>query len=255
MATSNFFLGCIDINQAVQLFEAEAPTIDMFPSTNYKIEVPANMKTLLGLSGSYQQNAEDPNAVNITLTAAGNEAYLKELLGYDKVYNDDGTVVANYVPGATGVSVTDRKGATTGILTGTNYNIGFRLLEIAAIQIFNHAKARAAIRNDTAFKDAMQSVVDETQTKITGYDLTGETKLEIFNHYKRQFPNSEANDVDASVAFNFDEFNFLSYATGIQINFNMPSITDSAATEVDKTAYGIEADPTVTILLRFAEPQ
>jgi hypothetical protein len=253
MSLSNFYLGSVDVNQNVNLYDALPPTVDAMPDTHYIINVLCNFQTLMGFSGNYVQSASNPNNVNINLDLSPNSDYLKELLGYNEVYNA-GNVVQNSVEfAASGPSASGRKGSVTGITVGApNSNIGFRLLEIAAIQIFNHAKARAAIRNDTEFTTSMQHIVDSIPNLVNEYNITEETKLEMYNTYVQQNLASLSDDVTSPVAFNWNVYNFNdTYVSGVQLNFNIPSIFDSAGAGIDRNLYGVGNDPSVNILLRF----
>jgi hypothetical protein len=251
MSLSNFYLGSVDVNQNVNLYDALPPTVDTMPSTHYIINVDCNFQTLMGFSGNYVQSASNPNNVNINLDLSPNSDYLKLLLGYNEVYNA-GNVVENFAAHAdSGPSASGRKGSVTGITMGVS-NIGFRLLEIAAIQIFSHAKARAAIRNDTEFTTSMQHIVDSIPNLVNDYTITEETKLEMYNTYVQQNLASLSDDVTSPVAFNWNVYNFNdTYVSGVQLNFNIPSIFDSAGAGIDRNLYGVGADPSVNILLRF----
>jgi hypothetical protein len=247
--TSSFFIGYININQNVNLYDTGAPIIDLMPNTHYGFLVDCNFQTLMGLQGNYIQNTVNPNNVDINLSFNPNSNYLKLLLGYDEVYNGS-NIVQNSVNSATAGSIASgRKGSTTGVIIG-DYNIGFRLLEIAAIQIFNHAQARAAIRNDTEFAAAMQSIVDSVPSLISNYNFNEETKIEMFNVYVNQNLINLNDDITSPVAFNWDAFNFQNfYQSGVQINFNMPNIFDSIGNGIDRNLYNIGNDPAVNILL------
>lgn len=249
---STFFLGCINVDQNVNLYDALPPNVDEMPNTHYVYNIPCDFQTLMGFAGNYVQNASNPNNVDINLSLNPNSDYLKHLLGYTEVYNT-GNVVQNVVAVAlAGPSASGRKGNTTGMIAG-NYNIGFRLLEIAAVQIFNHAQARAAIRNDTEFATSMQSVVDGIPALINGYNMTEETKLEMYNTYVQQNLASLTDDVTTPVAFNWTAYNFVGdYFSGVQLNFNMPGIFDSAGAGIDRNLYNVGADPSVNVLLKFS---
>jgi hypothetical protein len=253
----NFYLGSIDINQNVNLFDSLPDYNDVFPPAYYNIDLNADMRVLLGMYGNYVQNGQDANQVNINLSFSGNSEYLKKLLGYPSVYESNGSVTLNWTPVATTGQQpsVDRKGVTTGMEAG-NYNLGFRLLEVAAVQIFNHARARAAIRNDTEFTAAMKQGVNDIQSKIVAYGankVVDGVKDDIFNQYVQQnLLALSTDDVTAVVNFNFDNFNFGGYKTGVIINFNMPGIFDSSNIPVSSNLYGIAADPKVNILLKFS---
>lgn len=260
MAAVNFFLGCIDVNQNVNLFDAVPSFVEEFPNTHYRLDLNADMEVLLGIAGNYQQNSLDANRVNINLDLTGNHEYLKKLLGYPSVYDNGGAVTANFTPkmnaGPNAEAAPSRKGVVIGMSDSATENIGFRFLEIAAVQIFNHARARAAIRNDTDFVTSMRETVTDISDKINVYtaiNADGGVKDDIFNQYVQQnlLVNYPANDVDAVVPFNFQSFNFDGYKTGIQINFNMPFIKDSTDTAIIRDQYGVAADPAVNILLVF----
>jgi hypothetical protein len=247
---ANFFLGSIDVDQTVELYDAPVNFSDAYPNTHYLITINANFHKLIGLTGNYVQNV-NPNLVTTAMSLHSNDVYLKELLGYNAVYDANGVVVTNQVTGlVSGPDATGRKGTTTGVASSAS-NLGFRFLEIAAVQIFAHARARAAIRNDTQFSGAMQSAVDALSTQINQYLVTNVAQNEIFNDYVRQNLLASTNDVDTAVNFNFDAYSFNGYSTAVRINFTMNSILDSAGANVDYNLYGMTNDTDVNILLKF----
>ena len=86
--------------------------------------------------------------------------------------------------------------------------LGLRFLEIIATKIFGHAKARAAIRNDSKFYEKsatslVQQVIDGVNTSIVT------KKMDIFNTYINQNRyNGNINNIPTPVNFNFDNTNW-----------------------------------------------
>lgn len=245
----NFFFGSIDVDQDVYLYDQEPSIVEAFPDTHYKVIVNVNFRDLLQPEGNFVQEAGNSENVDINLNFDCNVDLLKVYLGYSAVYNG-GAVVTNSVRQLTNGGVSEgRKGLTLGVEQSNNGNLGFRFLEVAALQIFGHAQARAAIRNDTQFTESMQDAVDNINTLVDGYAESEDAKHDIFNLYVRQNLITNEDDVTTIVDFNFDAFNFAGFLGAVRINFNMPQILDSAGTEADRTILGINADPKVNILV------
>jgi hypothetical protein len=103
----------------------------------------------------------------------------------------------------------------TGIL-GTGTTIGTRVLEILALKIFGHARARAAIANDSDIVAGIASdLANHVQNVVTAH------RNDIFNQYVQQdLAELNANDVDAPVSFNFqqDTLVFPGYVAGSLVN-------------------------------------
>lgn len=102
-------------------------------------------------------------------------------------------------------------------LEASPQRFGLRLLEVMALKVFGHARARAAIENDTEFyrdDSVSTSVINQL---ITGMNVSVDAqKFNIFNSYV-QTDRIEAdangvdntyNDVDANYQFNFGSSNW-----------------------------------------------
>lgn len=118
---------------------------------------------------------------------------------------------------------------TSGIYTSGTRNFGFRLLELAALNIFGSATARAAVSNDTDFiygtGTNLYSGSGETSGVGTLYSaLTNQINYSfnieannIFNQYVDTWRYSGSNDVNRYQEYNFDNTNFQIYMT-YQVN-------------------------------------
>ena len=248
--SANFFLGNIDINQNVNLFDQVPNIVEAFPDCYYNLTVNVNFLELFQPVGNFVQNQADPNKVNVNLNFDCNQDLLNIYLGQGNVYDNSGVELANDVQQLMAGSepADGRKGLLLGKNT-TDSNLGFRFLEVAALQIFGHAKARAAIRNDTEFATAMDDATDKIDTLVTSYTESESVRQEIFNYYVQQGFVNDQNDVNTPVAFDFTNFNFQGFRSAVRINFNMPTILDSAGNAADRTILGINDNPKVNILL------
>ena len=118
-------------------------------ATDYYLNIVTSIAPQTWISGDYIQHGSSPNLANVNMRV--NEAQLARLMGLavdsDVVSAATGTQGTAGTPGAgiaapsLGLSTTPEGGA----------NSGFAFLEYAALRIFGHANARAAISNDTAF--------------------------------------------------------------------------------------------------------
>lgn len=143
---------------------------------------------------TYQQNSLDINAVNIKLET-NNDFYN---IGYFNTTMSLGTFSFN----------------DNGIETYTSFNT--RILEILALKIFGHARARAAISNDTEITVGIQS---NLQNHII--TVLNTHSQNIFNQYVNQdLPELNQNDINQPVNFNFqnDVFSFPGYIVGSLID-------------------------------------
>ena len=145
---------------------------------------------------TYQQNDQDINEVNITLTL--NDTFFNEAA---TAYND---TVASSTSGC----------LTTGFETSTDFST--RVLEVLAMKIFGHGKARAAISNDT-------DIVATLQTDIMNHiqNVLDTHKHDIYNEYvQTDNPAINDNDVTAAVEFNFtgDILSFPAFITGTLVD-------------------------------------
>ena len=143
---------------------------------------------------TYQQNGANADLYDVNLT-----------INTDYVVN----MAAN-----TGMA-NSASNLATGILSGSA-TIGTRVLEILALKIFGHARARAAIANDNAIVAGLANdLANHVQNVVTAH------RNDIFNQYVQQdLAELNANDVNVPVSFNFqnDTLVFPGYVTGSLVN-------------------------------------
>jgi hypothetical protein len=88
-----------------------------------------------------------------------------------------------------------------------------RLLEIMALQLFGHAKARAAIANDSSFKDTHATLRDHLHTEFGNVQI----KNDFFEQYV-QLDRLDMSQNDVTVAANFNlydsKISVTTYLTG-----------------------------------------
>ena len=155
---------------------------------------------------SYRQNETDENDYNTTLSVDQIELFSRLNDSHSNIFKGSST---NSAPGAP-------------ILGKENefqpYYI--RLLEIMALNIFGHAKARAAFANDTEFKTKALNI----NNHLTNEFGTNETlRNEFFEQYI-QLDRHEinANDVNTTVDFNLadSQISFLAFLSGTVLDTN-----------------------------------
>jgi len=101
---------------------------------------------------------------------------------------------------------------TSGEVISTQNTVGFRLLEIAAVNIFNNAKARAAIANDAEF---VNGTIPEAISSDTLYNSLSNQlstafdtdKFNIFNQYVNTTRYNASVDSNEYTNFNFSDAN------------------------------------------------
>ena len=143
---------------------------------------------------TYQQNSEDANLYNVSL-----------VVNADYVVNM--TANTNMVNSASNLA--------TGIV-GSNTTVGTRVLEILALKIFGHARARAAIANDS---DIVAGIASDLANHVQ--NVVSAHRNDIFNQYVQQdLAELSANDVNEPVSFNFqnDTLIFPGYVSGSLVN-------------------------------------
>jgi hypothetical protein len=166
-------------------------------SYDYVFEINVGESTLNSLFNArqYIQNSNDQNSTgenNVDINLTLNRQFIAEQLLTNNridVYGNSKSYL----------------GYEYGFLTGAEKQVGLRFLEVAAMKIFGHAKARAAISNDKDFyrgDDVAESLVHQM---ITGLQASINTKKhDIFNQYVRddRIEIANTNDVDVNVNFN-----------------------------------------------------
>ena len=212
------------------------------------LEINANFEAVINIKDwdtmfntkTYQQNSSNQDAVDIVLDF--NSLKFQESVS--------GTATTGNVGGLSwDASVTNARGMSTDASS-----LGFRLLEISAFRIFDHALARAAIANDTQYIDGSLAVKEYGSSNIAttagNANVLAETNLyktiadqlqsafntdrhAIFNQYVEFTELSNANiggpevynDVTGSMAFNFKGFDFK-----VKLNFKSDTVSDRTKT-------------------------
>lgn len=133
--------------------------------------------------------------------------------------------------------------------TSTKNTLGYRLLELAALQIFNNGKARAAISNDTDYING--TITDSAHdnkalyTSITNqlYNAFVNDKFNIFNQYVNTGRYENSNDYGVYKNFNF---------TGVNIQVLLTfagTVNPSPTTSIADHPYGLTNSFSKTVLL------
>ena len=201
----NFYVSNqVAFNQDTQLFISNT-SVDS--SAHYVIDVDMG-DTLNDLfnTRTYQQNNADENDYNTVLTLNHTEMFKRLNDSHSIIYKGSSTNTA------LGAAILGEHAATQ------PYYI--RLLEIMALNIFGHAKARAAIANDTTFK---LKALDIDNHLYKEFDTNEPLRNEFFEQYiqlDRQELN--ANDVNTVVNFNLADaqISFLAFLTGTVTDTN-----------------------------------
>lgn len=114
-------------------------------------------------------------------------------------------------------------------LQSTNKTLGFRLLEIAAVNIFSNAKARAAIKNDLEFEYG--TILDTQSSKGLYASLADQINAafqtdaaNIFNQYVNTTRYTASVDANQFVNFNFKSSNI---QVMLDFNFNTLGLPES----------------------------
>jgi hypothetical protein len=95
----------------------------------------------------------------------------------------------------------------------------------------------------------MQDAVTKIDDLVGGYSESDDAKHDVFNLYVKQNLITSEDDVNSVVEFDFESFNFAGFLGAVRINFNMPFIKDSADVDANREILGINADPSVNILV------
>lgn len=197
MTTTYFFDEKFAINKNTEIYAQNTTTIDN-SSYDYIITLQGSLDGLFN-NHSYIQNSTNPNQVDITLAL--------NTTAFNTRYNT--TIMTN-----------GSDALTYGIESDLDFNT--RVLEILALKIFGHARARAAISNDTTIIDGIQLNLSNHLNSIF------EThKHDIFNQYiQTDNPNINTNDINNPVTFNFSD-DFLAFPGYIAGQLNTPGLSAS----------------------------
>jgi len=177
-------------------------------NTDYEVNMNIGSWTDFFQAANYQQNSSNNDLVDVYLKV--NKNYVIERLTNHHSFN---------------LHQGQGSSASTLGTDDTNQTFGFRLLELAALSIFGHARARAAISDDNDYTELTLpgSGTTSTGTSYTNYplkDILSNQIYDIFdhdvntifnqyvnyNHY--QNVNLNNNDVDTPVNFNFANLRF-----------------------------------------------
>lgn len=179
MSTTYFFNSEGDvygINQNTTLYAQNLSPVNE-NEYDYVITLPINMNSQLFSTKTYQQNASNADLYDVVLTL------------------DQGAFNTAY---DTSAMVNDKSDLGQGIMTTEKVEV--RILEILALKIFGHARARAAIANDNTITNSIKSDLFNHLNNVVQAH-----KNDIFNQYAQlDLVEMNANDVNATVNFNFD---------------------------------------------------
>ena len=226
MSFTYYFNDPFFINSQTQLFAENNNIID----TNiydYIITFNPIFNTFFS-SKTYQQNVQNPNNVDINFAISSNE------------YSDSYT---NTIMQST---------ETNAYMYGSMDNIDFstRILEILALKIFGHARARAAINNDTF-------IINNIQNDLYNHigNVLDKHKYDIFNMYVYQdLIDLKNDDLSKPVNFNFkyDKIAFPGYVKGSLSNKNLlsPSLLNGPVHGINSVVNG---DYNIPILIMISD--
>ena len=233
----NFYVSNhVAFSQDTNLFVSNA-SVDA--SAHYVIDVDMG-DSLNGLfsTRTYQQNLDDENDYNTVLSVDHVELFSRLNNSHSHIFKGSSV---NSAPGATILGQE---------LEFQPYYV--RLLEIMALNIFGHAKARAAIANDTQFKEKALNV----NNHLTGeFDSNETLRNEFFEQYV-QLDRHElnANDVNGTVAFNLadSQISFLAYLTGTVLDTNTNGIiTQILNSQITDTLVGTDGLYNIEVLTKL----
>lgn len=179
MSVFNFYLpGTFQINQNAELYIMNESSLGS-RQFHWRINCGTSLNQLFN-SRTYKQNST--NAENIDINLSINDTYVATL--FNSVENAVGGSSGNFIG-----------------IQSTAATFSQRLLEMVALKVFNHAKARAAIANDNDFSGLHTQVTTHLSTSFTNSDL----RNNFFEQYiqSQEILNADGqNDVDAFVNFN-----------------------------------------------------
>jgi hypothetical protein len=187
------------------------------PDTFYHVSTQANFYSLF--SNYYYKQVEQGDGApnNFLINLSYDNIRLDNILGSNIISPGQISSLGHgsINPQATGT----QNGSIIGADQESN-NIGLRFLEIVAIHIFGHAKARSAIKNDRAFDNINIDILNGMHNS-----LTEETKQRYFKEFVgtgKLVPWQNYDDITKWTPFNFDQSS-IRYT----INFHVGGIYDS----------------------------
>jgi len=179
MSVFNFYLpGTFQINQNAELYIMNEYSLGS-KQFHWRINCGTSLNQLFN-SRTYKQNST--NAENIDINLSINDTYVATL--FNSVLNATGGSSENFI----------------GIESAAS-TFSQRLLEMVALKIFNHAKARAAIANDNDFSGLHTQLTTHLSTSFTNSDLQN-IFFEQYILASGAVERAASNDVDVAVDFN-----------------------------------------------------
>ena len=209
-STFNFFLpGNFQITQNANLYIMDELTLGT-RNFHFSMNCGTSLNSLFN-TRTYKQNST--NAQNVDINLSINETYAATL--FNNLVNAGGTS-PNFLGMETVVATTFSQ----------------RLLEMAALKIFGHAKARAAIANDSDFTNLHTVVIGHLTNSFSNSDI----KNNFFEQYVLLRKNSlNQNDVDQNINFNLDATQI--YIYGI-LNGSILDATPLTSSATGLTTFG-----------------
>jgi len=184
----NFLVpGNFSITQDAQLYVMNLTTLTQ-SKYHWVINVGTTLNTLFN-TRTYTENTTNNTLYNINLTT--NTTEIERLLNTNTL-NYDTTGIASSTA------------ANLGLETTATFNL--RLLEMAALEIFGHAKARAAFSNDISFNNY--------HTTVSSYMSTSFSTQTIRNNFFEQYVQLNrisGADVNVIATFNLAETSLFVY--------------------------------------------
>lgn len=220
MSASFFLNEAIVIQQNTSLYAQDLAPIDTAFDYVFLISAGNAASNTLFNTRTYKQNSATYNSVgenNVDVNISMNKTTLTSVLSGSTVNITKG--IASCL--------------TNGMEVNTQRLLGLRFLEVLAVKIFGHAKARAAIANDTDFYSSsfINQIVNSVNSAVwnkrsdvfNAYVLTDRIDMDISNGNLTGY-----NDVDAAYNFNFanSAFAFPVYLNGAVVD---PTPGDSSA--------------------------
>lgn len=187
------------INRDVDLYANNVTPVNL-QEYDYVITLSGALDSLFSTK-TYQQNGNDMNDVNLVLDL--DQASFNSMFNNTSMANAAATI-------------------TSGVLGANACDFNTRVLEVLAIKIFSHGRARAAIANDS---DIIAGIRDDLYNHVS--NVVAAHKHDIFNQYVQQdLPELNNNDVNEAVAFNFanDTLAFPGFIAGSLID--LPNLSD-----------------------------
>ena len=207
-----WYLGSINVGQNIQLF-ARPP--QKAPETYYHSTVEANLYELFD-NYHYKQINIESVAINFTY----DENQINKILDSEHISSPG--KFTTLMQGNLGIGKTGKNNGSINGSEKTSTNLNLRLLEIVAIHLFGHAKARAAIRNDTEFNFLSGTI---KRGIIEKFD--GNVKELFFKQYVGSGKYVNSNDTEIFAPFNLEDSSIR-----YQIEFTVDNIFDSTGQQL-----------------------